>query len=165
MSENHNGMDETHPTSPRTLATPTRFLVAARAPQRTSPTACPREADERCVIAFYRARARAAAPCRLPCCRCRRFRPACCLPLPTCLPPSTPPALRPRAERQRARARCVRAPTAAPPSRYPRPGRSEPRRQPAPEPARPPPPLPAPGQVKRDRFLTAYGADAQTSGP
>ena len=47
MSENHNGMDETHPTSPRTLATPTRFLVAARAPQRTSPTACPREADER----------------------------------------------------------------------------------------------------------------------
>ena len=47
MSENHNGMDETHPTSPRTLATPTRFLVAARAPQRTSLTACPREADER----------------------------------------------------------------------------------------------------------------------
>ena len=47
MSENHNGMDETHPTSPRTLATPTRFLVAARAPQRTSPTACPREADGR----------------------------------------------------------------------------------------------------------------------
>ena len=46
MSENHNGMDETHPTSPRTLATPTRFLVAARAHQRTSPTACPREADE-----------------------------------------------------------------------------------------------------------------------
>ena len=47
MSENHNGMDETHPTSPRTLATPTRFLVAARAPQRTSPTACPREANGR----------------------------------------------------------------------------------------------------------------------
>ena len=47
MSENHNGMDETHPTSPRTLAASSRFLVAARAPQRTSPIACPREADER----------------------------------------------------------------------------------------------------------------------
>ena len=47
MSENHNGMDETHPTSPRTLTAPSRFLVAARAPQRTSPIACPREADER----------------------------------------------------------------------------------------------------------------------
>ena len=58
MSENHNGMDETHPTSPRTLATPTRFLVAARAPQRTSPTACPREADERDLWLWGRMRPR-----------------------------------------------------------------------------------------------------------